>query len=80
MNIVWFLVVGVAAGWFAGRVTNGRGSGLVGNMLIGVVGAVIGGYLFGTFGLSAGGGHLGALVTAVVGAVLLLGVMRILKK
>ena len=77
---LWFLIIGAAAGWLAGTLMKGGGFGLLGDILVGVVGAFIGGWVFGMLGISAGGGLIGALVTAVVGAVILLWVIRLLKK
>ena len=51
MNLLAFLIVGVAAGWIAGNLLKGRGFGLVGNMVVGVVGAFLGGFLFRLLGL-----------------------------
>jgi uncharacterized membrane protein YeaQ/YmgE (transglycosylase-associated protein family) len=58
MEIVWFVVVGIAAGWIAGVVMKGAGLGLVGNLVVGVVGALVGGLLFRALGVSMGGGLL----------------------
>ena len=80
MNIFWFLVIGVAAGWIAGRLVEGGNKGLLGNLLIGAIGSVIGGHVFVYLDVSAGSGHMGAFVTSVVGAVLLLWVVHVLKK
>jgi uncharacterized membrane protein YeaQ/YmgE (transglycosylase-associated protein family) len=55
VNIVWFLLIGLVAGWLAGRLVKGRGSGLVENLVIGVIGALNGGFVFGQFGVSSGG-------------------------
>ncbi len=73
LNLVLFLLVGLAAGWLAGLLMKGRGFGILGNMVIGVVGAVIGGFLFSLAGLKAAGLG-GAFVMSVVGAVILLGI------
>ena len=78
-NLVIFLLVGVAAGWLAGRVMKGGGFGLFGDMIVGVIGAFLGGWLFGLLGISAGG-LLGLLVTAFVGAVVLLFLIRLVKR
>ncbi len=80
MTIVWFLIIGILAGFIAGKLMQGKGFGLIGDLVIGVIGAVLGGYLFGLLGVSAGGGLVGSLVTAVVGAVVLLFVVRLIKK
>ncbi len=78
-NLVIFLLVGVAAGWLAGRIMKGGGFGLFGDMIVGVIGAFLGGWLFGLLGISAGG-LLGLLVTAFVGAVVLLFLIRLVKR
>ncbi|MCC6971740.1 MAG: GlsB/YeaQ/YmgE family stress response membrane protein [Phycisphaerales bacterium] len=71
MNFVWFLLIGLCAGWLAGVLTKGRGFGIVGNLIIGVIGAILGGFLFGLLGLQSYS-LLGSLVTATVGAIVLL--------
>ena len=78
--LIIFLVIGAVAGWLAGVIMKGFGFGLIGNMIVGVIGAVLGGYLFGVLGISAGGGLAGSLITAVVGAVVLLFVVRLIKR
>lgn len=79
MGLIWFLLVGLVAGWLAGQIMKGRGFGVVGNLVVGVIGALLGRFLFGLFGLSAYG-TLGALVTATVGAVVLVWLVGYLKK
>ena len=78
MYIVWFLLIGLAAGWLAGQLMKG-GFGLVGDLIVGVIGALLGGFLFGLLGISAGG-LLGALITATVGAVVLILLLRVIKR
>ena len=80
MNVIWFLIVGAVAGWLAGQVMKGRGFGVLGNIVIGVIGGFLGGFLFGFLGLSAGGGLVGSLITAFAGAVVLLFVVGLIKK
>ena len=77
-RIVAFLLVGLIAGWLAGRITKGRGFGLWGNLIVGVAGAILGGFVFRTLGLAAYG-TLGGLIMAVVGAILLLYLVRLIK-
>jgi uncharacterized membrane protein YeaQ/YmgE (transglycosylase-associated protein family) len=79
MTFVWFLIIGLVAGFLAGHIMKGGGFGLVGNLVIGVIGALLGGWLFGVLGISAGG-LIGSLVTAVVGAVVLLFIVGFFKK
>lgn len=78
-GLIYFLLIGLVAGWLAGQIMKGRGFGLIGNLVIGVIGAVVGGWLFGILGLSAYG-TIGSIVTATVGAVVLLFVVGQLKK
>lgn len=79
MNFVWFILIGLAAGWLAGQLVKGGGFGLVGDIVVGVIGALLGGFLFSTFGVSTGGGLLGSLIVATIGAVVLLFGLRLLK-
>ena len=79
MNILWFAIIGIVAGWLAGQIMKGRGFGLVGNLVVGVIGAIVGGLLANSLGLGASG-LLGALVIATLGAVVLLAVVGALKR
>jgi uncharacterized membrane protein YeaQ/YmgE (transglycosylase-associated protein family) len=78
-NLIWFLIIGLAAGWLAGKVMKGSGYGLIGDLVIGVVGAFLGGWIFGLLHIAAGG-LLGLLVTAFVGAVVLVWLLRMMKR
>ncbi|MBC9250094.1 transglycosylase [Pseudomonas alcaligenes] len=80
MSLILFLIIGAIAGWIAGKLLRGGGFGLIGNLVVGIVGAVIGGHLFSYLGVSAGGGLIGSLVTAVIGALVLLFIVGLLKK
>jgi uncharacterized membrane protein YeaQ/YmgE (transglycosylase-associated protein family) len=72
---VWFIIIGIAAGWLAGQVMKGSGYGLLGDLIIGAIGGVVGGYVFGLLKIKSVG-LLGALITATVGAILLIVVVR----
>lgn len=78
-QLIWFLIIGVVAGWLAGQIFRGGGYGLWGDLAVGVVGAIVGGYVFGLLGISAYG-TIGAIVTSVVGALLFLWVLRLFSK
>ena len=80
MDLLWFLVVGLVAGWLAGMLVKGGGFGLIGDLVVGVIGAVLGGWLFSTLGASAGGGLLGSIIVATIGAVVLLFIVRLIKQ
>ena len=79
MNIILFLLIGIAAGWLAGQIMKGKGFGLVGNLFVGVIGALLGGYIFGALGVSAYG-LIGSLISALVGAIILLWIIGMVKK
>ena len=74
------LAIGAVAGWLAGIIMKGGGFGLIGDIIVGIIGAVVGGYLFGLVGISAGVGLIGSIVTATVGAIVLLFVIRLIKR
>jgi uncharacterized membrane protein YeaQ/YmgE (transglycosylase-associated protein family) len=80
MNFIWFLIIGLIAGWLAGTLVKGGGFGLVGDLIVGVVGAFLGGFLFSILGVSAGGGLIGSLIVATIGAVVLLFLIRLIKR
>lgn len=80
MNFVWFLVIGIVAGYLAGVLVKGGGFGVIGDLVVGVIGAFLGGWLFSTLGASAGGGLIGSLIVATIGAVVLLFVVRLIKR
>ena len=80
MGFLWFLVVGLVAGWLAGILVKGGGFGLIGDLVVGVIGAFIGGFLFHTFKLPIGNGLVGSLIVATIGAVVLLLIVRLIKR
>ena len=79
MHLIWFLLVGLVAGWLAGKVMKGSGYGVIGDIVLGVIGAFVGGLLFGLVGISAHG-TIGAIVVATIGAIVLVALVRALKK
>jgi uncharacterized membrane protein YeaQ/YmgE (transglycosylase-associated protein family) len=79
MDFIWFALIGACAGWLAGQLVKGSGFGLVGDIIVGVIGSVIGGSLFSTFGIATGSGLLGSLIIATIGAVVLLFALRLIK-
>ncbi|WP_353235333.1 GlsB/YeaQ/YmgE family stress response membrane protein [Diaphorobacter ruginosibacter] len=79
-GFIWFIVVGLIAGWLAGLVMKGGGYGFLGNIVIGIVGALIGGWVFSMLGLGSGGGLIGSILVAFVGAVILIFLARLIKR
>ncbi|MDD2770503.1 MAG: GlsB/YeaQ/YmgE family stress response membrane protein [Methylococcus sp.] len=80
MEGIWFVLVGLAAGWLAGRLITGGGSSIIGYIIVGVFGSVLGGVLFDVMGVPAGSGILGKLFVATVGAITFLFLLHVLKK
>ncbi|MCU0986740.1 MAG: GlsB/YeaQ/YmgE family stress response membrane protein [Acetobacteraceae bacterium] len=77
--MIGFLLIGLVAGWLAGRLMKGAGFGLVGNLVLGVVGAFVGGFALRMIGFDAVG-LIAELLTATLGAVMLLVLGRVLKQ
>lgn len=71
MYWLWYVLIGLVAGWLAGLIVKGSGSGFLLNIVIGIVGSVLGGWLFGLMGLNSNN-MWGSLITALVGAIVLL--------
>jgi uncharacterized membrane protein YeaQ/YmgE (transglycosylase-associated protein family) len=78
--LIVILLVGLAAGWLAGQVVQGTGFGLVGDIVIGIIGAFIASWLFPTLGLRLGGGIIGTIIAAAIGAIILLVVVRLIRR
>ncbi len=74
--MISFLIIGIVAGWLAGRFMQGAGFGLIGDLVVGVVGAFLGGFLFNLVGVRSVG-TLGKIVTATIGAIALLFIIRL---
>jgi uncharacterized membrane protein YeaQ/YmgE (transglycosylase-associated protein family) len=79
MEFLWFILIGIAAGWITGQVMKGGGYGLVGDLVVGVIGAILGGWLFGLIGI-AGGSLIGQLIIATIGAIVLVLLLRLITK
>jgi Predicted membrane protein len=82
MGILAWIVVGIIAGWLAGLVVKGRGMGLLGNMVVGIIGALLGAWVANLLKLNASltGFNLPTLLVAFGGSVLLLFILKILRR
>ncbi|MCK5090534.1 MAG: GlsB/YeaQ/YmgE family stress response membrane protein [Hyphomicrobium sp.] len=78
-SLIVLLIVGAIAGWAAGQIVKGYGFGLVGNIVVGVVGAFIGNWLFPQLGLW-GADMIGMIISAILGAVILLVVIGLVRR
>jgi len=79
MSLIWWIIVGLIAGWAAGKIMKGGGYGAVMDIVLGIVGAIVGGWLFGLLGIHAGG-MIGTIIVAIIGAVVLIWISRMIKK
>ena len=80
MNFIWFILIGLVAGWLAGQVMKGGGYGVLGDIIVGILGALLGGWLFGMLGAGVGGGLIGSLIVAFIGACVLIFLVRLIKR
>jgi uncharacterized membrane protein YeaQ/YmgE (transglycosylase-associated protein family) len=77
--LIW-LLVGAVAGWIAGAVVRGGGFGLLGDIVVGIIGAFIAGWLFPRLGFHLGAGIIGAIINAAIGAIILLLLLRLIRR
>jgi uncharacterized membrane protein YeaQ/YmgE (transglycosylase-associated protein family) len=78
--MIYWLVVGLIAGWLAGLVMKGGGYGIIVDILLGILGGFLGGWIFGRLGIWPAGGMIGSIIVAFIGAVILVWITRLLKK
>ncbi len=76
-GIVWWVIVGLIAGWATGKIMKGSGYGAIVDIVLGIVGAVVGGYLAGALGLAPQGGLIYTIIIAIIGACLLVAIVRL---
>jgi len=79
-GLLWWIVVGLIAGWLAGKVMRGGGYGVLVDIVLGILGAIVGGWLFGALHIFIGYGLIGSILVAFIGAVILVWITRLLKK
>ncbi len=80
MGFIEWILVGLVAGWLAGKVMKGGGYGVIVDILLGIVGGYVGGWLFGELGIMPGYGVIGSIIVAFIGAVILVGITRLIKR
>ena len=78
--LIYHAIIGIIAGFLAGKVMKGKGFGLIVNLIIGIGGAILGGILFGLLNIDIGFGFIGSIISAFVGSVLLLLIIGFVKK
>jgi uncharacterized membrane protein YeaQ/YmgE (transglycosylase-associated protein family) len=80
MTLLYLLIIGAIAGWITGLITKGKSHGIIINIMLGVLGAVVGSWIFKLLGIRTSGGLFGELLTAVIGAVILVWAARQIKR
>ena len=78
--MLWWIVVGIIAGWAAGKIMKGSGYGILWDLVLGIVGAIVGGWVAGMLGFSAQGGLIWSIVVAIVGAVIVVWIFRLVTR
>ncbi len=78
-GLIWWCIVGGVAGFLAGKVMKGGGFGVLMDIVVGIVGAIIGGWVFGFLGILRSGGMIASIIVAFVGACILLWLVRLIK-
>ena len=77
MSFLWFIIIGIVAGYVGGKIMRGGGLGLIVNLVVGIIGGVLGGWLFSLLGIYSTGGIIGSLVVATIGAIVLLWIVSL---
>ena len=78
--LIWVIIVGLIAGWAAGRIMGKGGYGPIMDIVLGILGGIVGGFLVSLVGLQSSGGLIGEIVVAIIGAVFLIWISRMLKR
>ena len=79
-GLLYWVIVGLIAGWLAGVVMKGGGYGVLADIVLGLLGGILGGWIFSSLGIGAGGGLVGGIVVAFIGAVVLVAITRVLRR
>ena len=79
-GLLYAIIIGAIAGWLAGEIKRGFGFGLIGNIIVGIVGALVGTWLFSALGISLGTGAIAQIITAVIGALVVLFIVGLIRR
>lgn len=80
MEIIGTLLIGAIAGWLGSKIFQGSSMGLIGNIVIGILGSIVGYWVLGKLGVSFGAGWIGAILTGALGAIIILAVINLVFK
>lgn len=78
MFLIWWIIVGLIAGWITGKLMKGSGYGAIMDIIVGIAGAIVGGFIMRTLGFAGGGGMIYTIIVAVIGAVILTWIIRMI--
>ena len=78
MVIIWWIIVGLIAGWITGKLMKGSGYGAIGDTIVGIIGAIIGGFIMRALGFAGRGGMIYTIIVAIIGAVILTLILRLI--
>lgn len=79
-SLIAWIIIGVVAGWLAGLLVKGGGFGLIGDIIVGVIGAFVGGWLAGVLHIHIGSGMISSIITATIGAIILIVILRMVRR
>ncbi|HEX4582070.1 MAG TPA: GlsB/YeaQ/YmgE family stress response membrane protein [Acidobacteriaceae bacterium] len=77
MLIIWWIIVGLIAGFVTGKIMKGSGYGVLGDIIVGIIGAVVGGFIMRAVGFAGSGGMIYTIIVAIIGAVILTWILRL---
>jgi uncharacterized membrane protein YeaQ/YmgE (transglycosylase-associated protein family) len=77
-NLLVILIIGAAAGWLGSMIYKGSGLGILGNIVVGIIGSVVGYWLLGKLGIHLGSGWIGAILTGALGAIIILVILNLI--
>lgn len=78
MFIIWWIIVGLIAGWATGKIMKGSGYGALMDIVIGIIGAIIGGFIMRSLGFAGSGGIIYTIIVAIIGAIILTLILRLI--
>lgn len=79
-GLIAWIVIGIVAGWLAGTLVKGGGFGLIGDIIVGIIGAFVGGWLAHLLHINIGNGMIVSIITATIGAVILISILRLVRR
>ena len=80
MGVVWWIIVGLIAGWATGKIMRGSGYGVLMDIILGIVGAIIGGWIMRSLGFAGQGGMVYTILVAIGGAIVLTAIVRLITR